>query len=877
MDGSNPFVLQCLQKLIGMNQSELVQCLCFRTVKAGRRQSFTLVPLSLHEAEQSRDGLSRALYRALVAWICAHASSIMQPLGEKNSYRCIGIVDCLGTDDDIETDLGGLLANYADEKLQHMFRTQMHSIYVSDFEEDEITIPKELSISSCSVLEILEDKKSGLLRLLNDTASYASALPFDPAKSFLDSLLASSVVKRQSPALTSDPLKIRSLRFVVQHHSKTVTYNCKGFVSQNLNLLQADVADLLAFSQNNRFLSNLFSKSQSYKSTSREGFIQVQESSSRSKATTSDITLTNIATRDRKFAMLGTVSSVFQCELLSLCEQIEECDKYFAFTFELSSEKVRRNGVISKGSLLEMNLINIGVSEIVRIRHNSYPTRMSHSEFQRKYQVVVAKFSKMKILPGINDKAVCEATLLALLCQDWWTLGNSLCLLKGPSIPILDTISSGINNSSASRIQIAYRIFRRKQAALKSTKADAICSWYKGTKQRIVFSRQRRAVTTISAWRRCIVHRRKYRETIKKVLMLQSFCRLATTQTIYKKKRQACTKIASVVRMYFGRKEFLNRLQALQVESATVVQRFWRTQRTRRAFMALRLKVSKVTALVKGAVTRWKFSRMLSGRLPWRQFLATNEAVLHTSLVAASKSTLIVPKAIQKQLSRKKKIQLILTTAPYCRLLVIDPSRMQIKEEVKNIMENVSIFVDSVSDFTIAYKRENDLEWKYEHYRDVLGPAMTWVTSPVPPYSVSTLLLNTTIHDKLRCRVEVYISNPEGSFTFKSINLGSVFGGPANLNPKRKWVVRWVECFQNRLLWYDNATGKVAVGGIFSPDGCIVYEHSQLMEEDSTFSFLELKIPVLQTQNKRLYIRSKDTRDLQRIKNLFQNNAEDNK
>mmetsp|Transcript_17657 Transcript_17657/g.21406 ORF Transcript_17657/g.21406 Transcript_17657/m.21406 type:complete len:155 (+) Transcript_17657:2-466(+) len=154
---------------------------------------------------------------------------------------------------------------------------------------------------------------------------------------------------------------------------------------------------------------------------------------------------------------------------------------------------------------------------------------------------------------------------------------------------------------------------------------------------------------------------------------------------------------------------------------------------------------------------------------------------------------------------------------------------------------------------------------------------MKWVASPVPPYSVSTLLLNTTIHDKLRCRVEVYISNPEGNFTFKSINLGNVFGGPANLNPKRKWVVRWVECFQNRLLWYDNATGKVAVGGIFSPDGCIVYEHSQLMEEDSTFSFLELKIPVLQTQNKRLYIRSKDTRDLQRIKNLFQNNAEDNK
>jgi hypothetical protein len=95
--GSSASALAAVIELLGIPEAVLRFALTQRTMSAGKRKSFSTIPLSKQQATDARNGLAKAVYETVFQWLVTTVNAATQPAaGVIESQPFFGILDIFG-------------------------------------------------------------------------------------------------------------------------------------------------------------------------------------------------------------------------------------------------------------------------------------------------------------------------------------------------------------------------------------------------------------------------------------------------------------------------------------------------------------------------------------------------------------------------------------------------------------------------------------------------------------------------------------------------------------------------------------------------------------------------------------------------------------
>ena len=158
--------------MLRCDASALTNALTTRRIKAG--SDWITSPVTPEVGENVRDGLAKAMYQRVFAWmvmrINANLAILQMDDGLSRARFFIGILDIFGFEIFDVKSLEQLCINFTNEKLQATFNQAIfHAAMEENAEEDvNVEVADMTEIDNSEVIELIEGKPSGILSILNE-------------------------------------------------------------------------------------------------------------------------------------------------------------------------------------------------------------------------------------------------------------------------------------------------------------------------------------------------------------------------------------------------------------------------------------------------------------------------------------------------------------------------------------------------------------------------------------------------------------------------------------------------------------------------------------------------------------------------------------
>ncbi|CAF0892583.1 unnamed protein product [Rotaria sp. Silwood1] len=248
-------------EMLGLNVRDLRNALITRVIMtrttSNNNDSIIPVPLKVHEAQNARDALAKAIYIRLFDQIVNFVNKSI-PFSSSNSY--IGILDIAGFEYFPINSFEQFCINYCNEKLQQFFNERILKEEQVLYEKEGLGLKKIQFIDNQDCIELIESKTTGCFDLLDEE----SKLPTPRAEHFT-----SEVHNRNKGHPRLDvprKSKLRSSReirddegFLIQHFAGAVVYSTAQFIEKNNDALHASLLILVQECKNS-FVKSLFPK-----------------------------------------------------------------------------------------------------------------------------------------------------------------------------------------------------------------------------------------------------------------------------------------------------------------------------------------------------------------------------------------------------------------------------------------------------------------------------------------------------------------------------------------------------------------------------------------------------------------------------------------
>jgi len=245
--------------LMGVDPDDLRQALTSRvmqTAKGGTKGTVIMVPLKIHEANNARDALAKAMYSRLFDYIVLRINEAIPFTSSKTNY--IGVLDIAGFEFFTINSFEQFCINYCNEKLQQFFNERVLSDEQMLYEKEGLGVEKIEYIDNADCIELIENPRGGILFHLDEE----SKLPKPTAVHF------TSEVHRQfsnhfrfAVPRKSKLKEHRDLRdeegFIVRHFAGAVCYKTTQFIEKNNDALHASL-EALAQHSGSKFVQTLF-------------------------------------------------------------------------------------------------------------------------------------------------------------------------------------------------------------------------------------------------------------------------------------------------------------------------------------------------------------------------------------------------------------------------------------------------------------------------------------------------------------------------------------------------------------------------------------------------------------------------------------------
>lgn len=674
--GEPKSTIELCAELLGVDVEKLSGALTKKTLSIKGRNSVSETPLTVTEASKSKDGLAKAIYEALFTWMLFKineattsavdkiiaAQSAGGPFGIKKKPKpsakskgkdiFIGILDIFGFEMLEDNSFEQLCINYANETLQGMFDAHVFEIEKEAYSADGIDFDtlKLKFRENQPLLDILNKKGKGIFQLMDEQGAVAGgsdAKLFRAIKNMYDR---GPRKKKQAGSeerfAGTDELDNEFFYFRINHFAGIVTYTINGMVAKNADHLQADLADLIAIggmpvkeeelSKEQLKQEKLAKRSaQKPKKRKKQSTVETGGNSFEFLRLILRMRKGNAEAPDendeepekkkgrgrqrktKKMAKLQSISAIFRKQMTSLQDLLETTDQHFVRCIKPNDLKKPPSEKWDY-HMVNAQLRMLGALEMVRVRRQGFPIRTLYEDFLPKYPELCKKW-ELEWSKGIEDRKACVALMNKVdeggKSKNWY-LGDTKMFLRESCFKKLNDDERAIRELKQEREDKLRRLKERKAREEKENNAS---------------------IKIQSIWR-CYSEKKKFKETVRKIILIQACCRRILYSTPLKKYKLAIIQIQKLARGFLVRTRYkkLGNIAAL------------------------------LTPIAQGYIARKKTNVIFRKRAEYKECLKEGESVVLES------------ECTQDKLKRKdnttspKPYSLILTTGPSPRILYVN-------------------------------------------------------------------------------------------------------------------------------------------------------------------------------------------------------------
>ncbi|XP_063708538.1 myosin heavy chain 95F isoform X2 [Culicoides brevitarsis] len=361
-------------KLIGLDTFELRTALTSRIMQSkggGIKGTVIMVPLKVHEANNARDALAKALYGRLFDHIVA---LINQNIPFQASAFYIGVLDIAGFEYFTVNSFEQFCINYCNEKLQKFFNDNILMHEQELYKREGLNVPEIKFTDNQDIIDLIESKTTGVFTLLDEE----SKLPKPSYDHF------TSEVHKQwqghfriSLPRASRLKSHRTLRdeegFLIRHFAGAVCYNTNQFIEKNNDALHSSL-EALVQECSNPLLKKLFEAKNSSSTKGKLSFI--------------------------------SVGSKFKTQLGDLMKKLEQNGTNFIRCIKPNSKMTDHD---FEGGLALAQLKCSGTTSVLELMEYGYPSRVPFTELYNMYKGYLPPE-----LAKLQPRTFCEAMLHSL-------------------------------------------------------------------------------------------------------------------------------------------------------------------------------------------------------------------------------------------------------------------------------------------------------------------------------------------------------------------------------------------------------------------------------------------------------------------------------
>lgn len=577
--------LETISTLLGVPEVLFLDCVRTQTLKAGRRGSTSRRVLSPEDCHFNISALLKFIYKGVFSWLLekvntAHALSPVL-LDKVATKKFIGVLDIFGFEILQRNSLEQLLINFTNERLQQQFNEHIFGLEQDRYALEGLNWSSITFKDNQQVIDLIGKKPFGLLQMLEEH-SILNRKPDDIA--LFNSLVSvhggSKAGSQPHPAFSKS--RFGNDGFLVRHFAGEVSYELEGFIAKNNDSLQDDLFELLAMSSNSFLRAAVCVGSLE---PHEVGFLP---------GLTSKMTVSigdggdggKEAGGHKILASSITVSQRFRDQLDQLVQTIKLTRPHYIKCIKSNPNKSTK---VFTSSLVLEQLRYSGVIEVVRIRREGYPTRLTYANFYSKHKILGFKYSWLEPKdPSLTDtkvKEYCQILASTNLAETEFQFGNNLIFMREGALVMLQKATERFLVVFAIKIQsqvrCAIEVKRFKELRQKIIRAQAVLRMLgarkkfsshvaerQATEQRI--EEERRRIETIRIKEeqdRAETERLARMEHEARVAFLAEKARVEEELCVARLKSSRC--IQKFVRFILGRRQVLRRAAQLHHAAAT--------------------------------------------------------------------------------------------------------------------------------------------------------------------------------------------------------------------------------------------------------------------------------------------------------------------
>lgn len=460
---SSSQALSSVAKMFAVPSLAVEQALCNRTVIT-RNDSVT-VPMGPVEALENRDALAKTIYSKMFDWMVQKINLAISS-DESAIQGQIGVLDIFGFEDFVQNGFEQFCINYANEKLQQKFTTDVFKTVEDEYVREGLQWDHIQYQDNKDIVDVI-DGKLGIIALMNDHLRQARGTE----EALVNKIKTNHQKKGADVNPHIDFPKVKRTQFVINHYAGSVTYETVGFMEKHRDTLQKDLLDLMQ-SSDVGLLVELFDENESS---------AVDSNSARSKAGTKS---------------LGTQ---FKVSLAQLMENISSTNTHYIRCIKPNANKSPTE--FNKRMVVEQ-LRSAGVIEAIRITRSGYPSRLTPEELATRYAIMFPP----SMHSGADVRRTCTVFMSSIgrKAPLEYQMGKTLIYFKNGVMEELEAMKSDFMYYESTCIQkIALGFLERRRLARKIAAAVKIQSVLRMALERKEFRFRRRAIVRIQrGWKK---------------------------------------------------------------------------------------------------------------------------------------------------------------------------------------------------------------------------------------------------------------------------------------------------------------------------------------------------------------------------------------
>ncbi|TDH65176.1 hypothetical protein CCR75_005909 [Bremia lactucae] len=453
---SSGSALTNVAKMFGLPSSKIEDALCNRTVIT-RNDSVT-VPLAPVEAAENRDALAKTIYSKMFDWMVVKINAAIST-DESRIKGQIGVLDIFGFEDFVHNGFEQFCINYANEKLQQKFTTDVFKTVEDEYIREGLQWDHITYQDNQGIVEVIEGKM-GIIALMNDHLRQ----PRDTEEALVNKIRTNHQSKKNGDVNESIAFpKVKRTQFIINHYAGSVTYETVGFMEKHRDMLQKDLLDLIQLSTMS-LLPELFEESE----------VTPEVGNGRTKKGPKSL------------------GSQFKTSLAELMDNIKTTNSHYVRCIKPNSNKSPTE--FNKRMIVEQ-LRSAGVIEAIRITRSGYPSRLSPQELATRYAIMFA--------PSMHSKDVrrtCSVFMASIGRKSplEYQMGKTLIYFKSGVMEELEAMKSDFMYYEARTIQrFALGFLARRRLRHKIRAAVVLQSYARMSLDFKEYHFQRRAIVKI--------------------------------------------------------------------------------------------------------------------------------------------------------------------------------------------------------------------------------------------------------------------------------------------------------------------------------------------------------------------------------------------